>query len=49
MAEEGVTQEEFDNAKDYLLASYNLRFASVSDIAEILTAMQKEKLGIDFC
>ena len=48
MAEEGVTQEEFDNAKDYLLASYNLRFASVSDIAEILTAMQKEKLGIDF-
>ena len=48
MAEEGVTDEEFNNAKDYLLASYNLRFASIGDIAEILAAMQKENLGIDF-
>ena len=31
-----------------MLASYNLRFASIRNIAEILSAMQKENLGIDF-
>ena len=48
MGEKGVTPEEFNAAKEYLLASYNLRFASIGDIADILTAMQKEELGIDF-
>ena len=48
MGEKGVTSEEFNAAKEYLLASYNLRFASIGDIADILTAMQKEELGIDF-
>lgn len=48
MGDRGVSQEELVAAKEYLLASYNLRFASITDIAEILTAMQKEDLGIDF-
>ena len=48
MADKGVSQKEFDAEINYLLASYNLRFASLANIAEILTAMQKEDLGIDF-
>lgn len=48
MGKNGVSEAELKAAKEYLLASYNLRFASISDIAEILTAMQKEDLGIDF-
>lgn len=45
---EGATPEELKKAKDYLVASYNLRFASISNIAEILAAMQKYNLGLDF-
>lgn len=45
---EGVTQEELDDAKNYLISSYNLHFAAISDIAVILTSMQKENFGIDF-
>ena len=30
------------------MASYNLRFASIASIADILTAMQKYNLGLDF-
>jgi len=48
MGESGVSKEELDAAKDYLLASYHLRFASIQDIARMLTAMQKENLGMDF-
>ena len=44
----GATEEEVENAKQYLLSSYNLRFASVADLAEILLYMQKENLGLDF-
>lgn len=45
---EGATAEELKKAKDYLIASYNLRFVSISNIAEILAAMQKYNLGLDF-
>lgn len=45
---QGVTKEEFNQAKNYMIASYNLRFASLADIASMLVAMQKENLGIDF-
>ena len=48
IADKGVSKQEFDAEINYLLASYNLRFASISNIAEILSAMQKENLGIDF-
>ena len=44
----GVSAEELAQAKDYLVASYNLRFASIASIADILTAMQKYNLGLDF-
>lgn len=46
--EKGVTAAEVEQAKNYLTASYNLRFASIGDIAEFLTAMQQYNLGIDF-
>ncbi len=48
IADKGVKKQEFEAEINYLLASYNLRFASISNIAEILSAMQKENLGIDF-
>ena len=35
-------------AKDFLIASHNLRFASTSNIADMLVYMQKEDLGADF-
>ncbi len=44
----GVSAQELKKAKDYLVASYNLRFASIGNIAEILAAMQKYDLGLDF-
>ncbi len=44
----GVSEEELDKAKDYLLASHNLRFASIENVAAMLTAMQKYNLGLDF-
>lgn len=46
--ENGITQKELDVAKNYLIASYNLRFAGTADIAEMLAYMQKENLGLDF-
>ena len=48
IADKGVNEQEFEAEINYLLASYNLRFASIGNIADILTAMQKENLGIDF-
>lgn len=48
MAASGVTKEELQQAKDALIASYNLRFASIDGIADMLTAMQQYNLGIDF-
>jgi zinc protease len=45
---QGFTEEELQSAKNYLTASYNLRFASTSGIAEMLAAMQKYDLGLDF-
>ena len=47
-AAEGATLHEVDEAKKYLIASYNLRFASIGDIAEMMMLMQKDNLGADF-
>ena len=44
----GITQKELDDAKNYLISSYNLRFDSISSIATQLALMQKENLGQDF-
>lgn len=48
MGRKGVSEEELDEAKDYLIASYNLRFASIDTISSILVYMQKDNLGLDF-
>ena len=48
MAEKGISVAELKAAKDSLLASNNLRFASTGGIADMLVAIQKENLGIDF-
>lgn len=47
-AREGVSAEELEAARSYLLASYNLRFNSVLGLSEMLAEMQKQKLGLDF-
>ncbi len=46
--EKGFTEDELQNAKDYLISSHNLRFASTSGIAEMLAYMQKYDLGVNF-
>jgi len=48
MANEGVTEQEFEAIKDHMLTSFNLRFRSLSDIAKQLLYMQQEHLGMDF-
>lgn len=45
---QGVTKDEFEQARNYMTASYNLRFAALPNIASTLVAMQKENLGRDF-
>lgn len=46
--QKGVTEEELDQAKKALLSSFNLRFGSLFNIAEMLKQMQRQNLGIDF-
>lgn len=48
MAQEGVNEKELQQAKDALVYSFNLRFASISGIASMLVGMQKYNLGKDF-
>lgn len=48
MGTNGVTAQELQQAKDSMIASHNLRFASIGGIAEMLVAMQQYQLGIDF-
>lgn len=48
MVEEGVTQEELDDAKTYLTGSYPLRFTSNRAIASQLLGIQLDNLGIDY-
>lgn len=45
---EGATKQEVEDAKNYLVSSYNLRFSSVANLSEILLYMQKDNLGQDF-
>lgn len=47
-AKNGATEQELENACDYLLASYHLRFSSVEGMADMLVVMQKYNLGLDF-
>ena len=44
----GVSEEELQQAKNSLMASFNLRFGSLINIAGMLEQMQYQKLGRDF-
>ncbi len=48
VAKEGFSEDELTAAKNYLTSSYNLRFASIDGIADMLVMMQKYDLGLDF-
>jgi zinc protease len=48
LAEEGPSAEELANAKSYLTGAYALRFESSSSIANQLSWIQIEDLGIDY-
>jgi len=48
MREKGVTKAELQAAKDYLISSFNLRFAEIPDIAQQLALMQRQNLGLNF-
>ena len=48
MGENGISEEELASAKNYLVNSYNLRFADIGTLADILVSMQRENLGLDF-
>jgi zinc protease len=45
---EGPTDKEVRDAKDYVNGSYNLRFSNSGAIAGVLTAIQRQELGIDY-
>ncbi len=48
MAAEGPSEAELDRAKRFLVGSYALRFDTSTKIANQLTMMQVENLGIDY-
>ena len=48
MRDAGPTQKEVDDAKQYLTGAWPLRFTSTSSIAEILLAVQRDSIGLDF-
>jgi zinc protease len=48
MREGGPTQAELDDAKQYLTGAWPLRFTSTGSIAEILLAVQRDNLGLDY-
>ena len=48
MHDEGVSDEQLENAKLYLNGSFPLRFTSTDRIAAILVHLQADNLGIDY-
>lgn len=46
--DEGPTQEELNDAKQYLTGAWPLRFTSTGSIADILLAVQRDNLGLDY-
>lgn len=49
LAENGITAEELENAKSYVIGSYAVNtMGSSSDIASTLVGLQDEKLSIDY-
>jgi zinc protease len=45
---EGPTEQEVDDAKMYMTGSWPLRFTSTDRVADILVAVQRDALGLDF-
>ena len=48
VAREGVTEEELQAAKDYLVGSWPLRFDSTTKIASMLLGLRMQRLGLDY-
>lgn len=48
MRDGGPTQEELNDAKQYLTGAWPLRFTSTGSIADILLAVQRDNLGLDY-
>jgi zinc protease len=48
MQQKGVTDKELADAKDYLINSFPLKMTKNEKLAEFLSVMQTENLGIDF-
>ena len=48
MHEGGPTQEELNDAKQYLTGAWPLRFTSTGSIADILLSVQRDNLGLDY-
>jgi zinc protease len=48
LRDKGPTAEELADAKQYLTGAWPLRFTSTGSIAEILLAVQRDKLGLDY-
>ena len=48
IAEDGVTEQELIDAKDYLINSFPLKLTKNENIASFLSVMQTEELGADF-
>jgi zinc protease len=48
MRDGGPTQQELDEAKQYLTGAWPLRFTSTGSIAEILLSVQRDNLGLDY-
>ena len=46
--EKGLSEDELQHAKQSMLSSFNLRFSSLLNIAQMLELMQVENLGLDF-
>ena len=46
--DKGVTQEEVDAARDYLIGSVPLSLTSTDDVSGVLLSMQAQKLGRDY-
>ena len=46
--EKGISKEELELAKSSLMSSFNLRFASLFNVASQLQLMMAENLGRDF-
>jgi zinc protease len=48
VAQNGITQAELDDARDYLTGSFPLRLNTNSKIARTLVAVQMDDLGLDY-